>query len=257
MAEKVTFDGPNKIINVNYGETELDAQRDIYSAWKRWLTTPPSAAGVPYNAGYLEALRTVGGDPIGGGQFVSAYFFLMNGWRLRSWAGNHFLTVNGNLYVDEGGSPVVPTVGSYQIVVSFVVSPQSITTTSPTVTAGVITTEDKQDITQGVWSEPASVGGVDSMGELQRDINTNVLSVSASIDQNSDDLKRILGLVHENIFIDNPTYDSDGNMTAARLRIYSNPASVGTASDVIGTYQITAPSTAPGQFASWKQVRTS
>jgi hypothetical protein len=181
MAEKVTFDGPNKIINVNYGITELDAQGDIYSAWKRWITTPPSASDVPVNAGYLEALRTVGGDSIGGGQFVSAYFFLMNGWRLRSWSGNHFLQIFGNLYVDEGGSPVVPTFGDYQIVVAFVVSPQSITTTSPTVTAGIITTEDKKDITQGVWTEPASAGGTDSMGELQRDIKTDTSLIPGTV----------------------------------------------------------------------------
>jgi len=181
MAEKVTFDGPNKIIQVDYGITELDAQRDIYSAWKRWVTTPPSAAGVSYNAGYLEALRTVGGDPIGGGQFVSGYFFLMNGWRLRSWEGEHFLQVLGNLYVDEGGSPIVPTVGDYQIVVSFVVSPQSITTTSPTVTAGVITTEDKKEIAQGVWTETASAGSSGSMGELQRDIKTDTSLIPGTV----------------------------------------------------------------------------
>jgi len=89
------------------------------------------------------------------------------------------------------------------------------------------------------------------------DIETTTLAISAGVKENSDDLKRILGLVHENIFIDNPSYDGDGNMTSARLRIYSNPASVGTGSDVIGTYQITAPSTAPGEFTSWRQVRTS
>ena len=94
-----------------------------------------------------------------------------------------------------------------------------------------------------VWdystSNPVSAG---SYGELVQDM--------------SDDLKRLLGLTHENIFIDNPNYDSDGNLTSARVRIYSNPASVGTGSNIIGTYQITAPSSAPGQFISWQQVRT-
>lgn len=89
------------------------------------------------------------------------------------------------------------------------------------------------------------------------EVNTNVLAVSASLVDVSNDIKRLLGLVHENIFIDNPVYSSDGDLTSARLRIYSNPASVGTTNDVIGTYQITAPTSAPGQFTSWKQVRTS
>ena len=73
----------------------------------------------------------------------------------------------------------------------------------------------------------------------------------------SNDIKRLLGLTHENIFIDNPTYDGDGNMTSARVRIYSNPSSVGTGSDVIGTYQVSAPSSAPGQFITWSQIRSS
>jgi hypothetical protein len=37
MADPVTFDGPNRLIIVNDGETELEAERDIYSAWKRWM----------------------------------------------------------------------------------------------------------------------------------------------------------------------------------------------------------------------------
>jgi hypothetical protein len=69
------------------------------------------------------------------------------------------------------------------------------------------------------------------------------------------DLKRVLGLMHENIYIDQPVFDGDGNLTSARVRIYSAPGSVGTTSDVIGTYEITAPGDGAGKFTSWKQVR--
>jgi len=72
----------------------------------------------------------------------------------------------------------------------------------------------------------------------------------------SDDLEKVLGLVHSNIYIDNPVYDGDGNLTGARIRIYSTSGSVGTNSDVIATYQITAPGDGPGRFTSWKQVET-
>lgn len=98
------------------------------------------------------------------------------------------------------------------------------------------------EISNAVWnksaSDPTSAG---SYGEL---VNTI-----------SDDVKRILGLTHENIYIDQTSYDSDGNLTSARVRIYSDAASVGTASNIIGTYTITAPSNAPGRFTSWKQVK--
>jgi hypothetical protein len=107
----------------------------------------------------------------------------------------------------------------------------------------------------------ADVNAIDVSG-LQVDIdrvNTNVLSLSADmlagISLLSDDLKRTLGLMHENIFIDQPTYDSDGNLIGARVRIYSVAGSVGTASNVIGTYQITSTSSGPGKFTDWKQVR--
>jgi hypothetical protein len=110
----------------------------------------------------------------------------------------------------------------------------------------VITAED---IANAVWSEnPSGYSGTDNYGGVVNQINNNIVTIS-------NDIKRLLGLTHENIFIDNPVYDGDGNLTSARVRIYSNPASVGTLVDVIGTYQISAPSTAPGQFTTWSQVR--
>ena len=123
MAEKVAFDGANKLIIVNTGETSLDAQRDIYSAWKRWLIEKPD------NAKWLQALRTIAGDPITGDQVVSPYFFLVNGWQLRPYEGDHYLVVDGNLFVDGGGNPFTPTVGNYNVTINLLTSSKSITTT--------------------------------------------------------------------------------------------------------------------------------
>ena len=72
----------------------------------------------------------------------------------------------------------------------------------------------------------------------------------------SNDLKRVLGLVHENIFIDLPSYDDDSNLISARLRIYSNPISVGTNNNILATYIIESDSSGPGKFTNWKQVRS-
>ena len=160
MAEKVTFDGPNKIIQVNFGETELSAERDVYSAWKRWVVTPPSASQVPFNSGYFDALRTVGGDPIGAGQEISPYFFLINGWRMRSWEGDHFLRVLGNLYVDEadgGGSPIVPTQGNYQIVGG--IEPQDDTTSTFGYTIEGTQNSHIENRIVGVWGEATDGNG--------------------------------------------------------------------------------------------------
>jgi len=92
-----------------------------------------------------------------------------------------------------------------------------------------------QEIATAVWSDTPSAYGNGTFGGL---------------------LQRMVGLMHENIYIDQPVYDSDGNLISARVRIYDDPSSVATAAGVIGTYQITAPSNAPGQFTSWKQIRT-
>lgn len=68
------------------------------------------------------------------------------------------------------------------------------------------------------------------------------------------DLKRALGLMHENIYIDNPVYDEWHNMVSARVRIYSVNTSVGTDNDIIGTYLISADGDGCGQFSHWSQI---
>jgi hypothetical protein len=69
-------------------------------------------------------------------------------------------------------------------------------------------------------------------------------------------VRKTLGLVHHNMYIDNPTYDEHGNMISARVRIYDSAANVGTDTGVIETYLITADGTACGQFDFWQQVVT-
>jgi len=69
-----------------------------------------------------------------------------------------------------------------------------------------------------------------------------------------DIVRKTLGLVHHNFFIDNATYDEFGNMVSARVRIYDTASNVGTNTGVIETYLITSDATACGQFDYWKQV---
>jgi hypothetical protein len=144
--QKVIFDGDNKLIIVNEGVTSVDVKVDIYSGWKEWMLSKENN-----NTKYLEALRSVGGDPTVGGEFLGATFFLMNGWRIRTWEGDHRLTVVGNLYTEEGESPFVPTIFPHNIVIESKVS--NITTiagTYPTVST-------PSDISSAVWSDPNAV----------------------------------------------------------------------------------------------------
>jgi hypothetical protein len=80
MAANVTFNGNAKLIIVDYGITSIEAQL-VYSAWKQWVKLG--------NANFLEAFRTIGGDPTVSPNSVAGYYFLVNGWRLRPYEGNH------------------------------------------------------------------------------------------------------------------------------------------------------------------------
>lgn len=42
----------------------------------------------------------------------------MNGWRIRPHEADHLLTVAGNLFVDEGGNPFIPTLSNYNVLVN-------------------------------------------------------------------------------------------------------------------------------------------
>ncbi len=91
----VTFNGVTKRITVSglSDFTTVNVESDIYSAWKTWVRTSD-------NAKYKQALRPVGGDPIGGTQTVPPYFFLMYNWKVEV-SGIQNLTFNTNLYCDE------------------------------------------------------------------------------------------------------------------------------------------------------------
>lgn len=103
----VTFDGPNKLILVNDGVTELDVRVDIYSDWKEWMLGHDGI--IPSR--YIDAVENIGGQPLPGGRVVGSTFFLINGWRIKPYSGSYQLRVNGNLYTTEGDSPFVDADG--------------------------------------------------------------------------------------------------------------------------------------------------
>ena len=104
--QKVTFDGINKLILINHGEVNIDVKVDIYSGWKEWQT-------LQTNTKFQQAIRAVGGDPISDTINLGSTFFLLNGWKIRTWEDDHNLIVTGNLYSDDGSSPYIPTLGKW------------------------------------------------------------------------------------------------------------------------------------------------
>lgn len=115
LYHKVTFDGENQLIIINHGETNIDVKEDIYSAWKEW-------ASLVENSHWLPAMRAVGGDPTVSGRYLGSTFFLINGWKMRTWEGDHKLLVSGNIYSEDGGAVFIPTINSYNTEISITTS---------------------------------------------------------------------------------------------------------------------------------------
>lgn len=82
-------------------------------------------------------------------------------------------------------------------------------------------------------------------------IMTEPLEISLDVTK----VDRILGLVHENMYIDNTVFDAVDNLKRARLRIYENSVDVGTNSGVLATYDIRSDPDGPGRFVTWKQEK--
>lgn len=92
--------------------------QSIYAAWVDWLA-------VGDNSKYLPAFATVGGDDLGGGLSIPPYYFLINNWRIRPMEADQTLVLTGNLFVLGGGDPVVPTLGTFNVLVKSVVPVQA------------------------------------------------------------------------------------------------------------------------------------
>lgn len=74
-----------------------------------------------------------------------------------------------------------------------------------------------------------------------------IIATDSDIDDLASRLLRILGLVHENVFIDNTVHDAFGSLVAARVRIFDSQANVEAATDggsettgLVATYEIEA-----------------
>jgi hypothetical protein len=137
-----SFNGTTKIISLTAGTTVLDV-RDMYSRWKDWVASD--------GARFLYAFEVVGGDPIdvSAGVYVTGYFFLANGWRVRPQEANHRLqVVNGVLLTKEGADPFLSVLGNYNVLVLY---SQPIRTETVSTGGGGAT---PAQIADAVWDEP-------------------------------------------------------------------------------------------------------
>ena len=165
---KVTFDGLNKLIIINEGETSISIKIDVYSAWKRWVMERQ-------NAEWLQAISSVGGQPLPGGGFLGDTYFLQNGWKIKLTGS---VEITGNIFTSDATSPFITQEG-IQIARSTV--SQLVQTTVPDDfsqnLADVVwqnQPDDSGTIAQAVWDELVANYGSPSgtMGNQMKNILT-------------------------------------------------------------------------------------
>ena len=152
----ITLNGSTKRIILDSASVSA---AQIWSAWVDWHEA---------NQQWPLAFQLVGGNALGGGLFIPPYFFLMNGWRVRPMEASHNLLIEGNLFVDGGGVPVVGTLGTYQVNVNYTVPVQA---------QGIATSGS----TGPTASEIAAAVRADIAAELAR-IDANVSSRATAAD---------------------------------------------------------------------------
>ena len=88
-----------------------------------------------------------------------------------------------------------------------------------------------------------------SVADTTDDFNS-VYTEPLEINIDNTDVQKILGLVHQNMLIDNTVFDVSGNLYQARVTLYRDSAKT----EVLARYQINAVTTGPGKFSTWEQI---
>lgn len=190
----ITFNGPQLLIIIGSGIYEIDAQEELYSAWKEWMQSGD-------NMKYHPAFDTPdGGRDLSPTLRNGDYYFLNNqdypalsgasgtrdGWRIRPGEEDHELVINGNLYVSDINKPwVVPTLGGYTVVVRLATS----SLTQTVVSGSGVTEQDKDDIAQKVWIEPSRA--LTTPNDYKADVSG--LATSTELATHDSDIKTELG----------------------------------------------------------------
>ncbi len=156
LQQNVTFDGINRLIIIGANTTEIDVKTDIYSNWKEWVE-------LYENAKFLPAIRTTGGDPIGGGEYTGDVYFLINNWRVLI---DHSCNIDGVLYSDNYPSPYLAA-DNAQIVTN------KVSAIVQTVTANTGAIPTPAENAAAVWGENLSPYGPGTAGnKLKQGLTT-------------------------------------------------------------------------------------
>lgn len=149
------------------GESGL--QGDVYSAWKEWIKNPNHI-----NALYPSAMSVVGGDPLPGSRALGTTFFLENGWKMRTWEGDHELTVTGNFFTRDGSSAFIPTIQPWTITVNLNTSTLVETVFGET----NITANDQAAIASSVWANTIAIELLNDVSNIPADVWEQIIDAT-------------------------------------------------------------------------------
>lgn len=124
---------------------------------------------------------------------------------------------------------------------------------------------------EGSWI-PSAVGSYAALFIVYADAARTVESImytreaeqifvtASDVDDLAAMLVRVLGLVHENVFIDNTTYDPNSMLLTARLRVFATKAEAQAATDggsepALVTYSVDATYEGPGRMRQYRMVK--
>ncbi len=99
----ITFDPSTKIIQL---DTFNVSEREVWTAMVNWSLQDD-------NLKYGVNIMQVGGEVP-----IALYVYLTNGWRIRPKEADGITTITGNLLTSNGDSPIVPTLGNWNILVN-------------------------------------------------------------------------------------------------------------------------------------------
>lgn len=140
---KFTVDTTNRLFIAKPGTTQMNVLVDLYSEAKEaWLASADIHK-------FRFPILGVGGNVIqetsAASQYISPYYFLRYGWRIRPQEADHTLVVVGNLLVESGSaSPFTTPTESYTVVIEKTTSSDA-TTTKVEVDSGSGLTQEEHD----------------------------------------------------------------------------------------------------------------
>lgn len=128
---------------------------------------------------------------------------------------------------------------------------------------------------EATWT-PTTVGSYSSLFIIYSDTLHSVESIvysraveqifvsQSDVDDLASSIVRLLGLNHENAFIDTTIFDGNGQLLSARIRLYDSKANAQAAQDgdsystgLVATYTMEADYQSPGKLRSYRYVRDS